>query len=55
MNTKKKIIQRAVLGLAAGLFLGLLIAAYFQLRHHPVVTTALTIRDPDAQPPVKLD
>ena len=55
LDTKKKMIKRGVLGLAVGLFLGILIAAYFQLRNHPVVTTALTIRDPDAQPPARLD
>ena len=54
IDPKKKIIQRAIMGFAAGIFLGLLIAAYLQLRNHPFVTTALTVRDPDALPPDRL-
>ena len=54
INTKKKIMIRAVMGLIAGLFLAVLITAYFQLRDHPVITTALTVRDDDAEPPVRL-
>ncbi|MEO1337896.1 MAG: hypothetical protein AAFV29_19790, partial [Myxococcota bacterium] len=55
LDSKKQMIQRGIMGFAAGIALGLLIAAYFQLRNHPVITTALTIRDPDAPPPVKYD
>ena len=55
LDPMKKMIQRGVMGLVGGIIFGMLIAAYLQLRDHPVVTTALTIRDPDAPPPARLD
>lgn len=55
IDEKQKMTKRAMMGAAAGVFFGLLIAAVVQLRNHPVVTTALTLREPDAAPPVKLD
>ncbi len=45
IDPKKKLIQRIIVGLVAGIFLGCLLTAYFQLRHHPVVTSALTLRE----------
>ncbi len=55
VNTKKQMVMRGIMGFAGGVFLGLLLAAFLQLRNHPVVTTALTLRDPDADVPAKLD